>query len=209
MEILKKITFKRIETISIILFSISAILKGEITVFYMLYLFWWQAVIHVLVNSIKTLTLNKYATYRSELKEYFKGNFFLLFLYLFFIIIIYGLILNFNNNDLIILNFQVMFFKSWSFNLNLIVILISAVFFTKLDSDDVTSNIPVFSANNIILHISIILGALMQFFIVLRFESIFTEDNFWGSVLVISPFLILRALLDGFNDNPSQKVKDS
>src|SRR5690554_8151304 len=99
MEILKKITFKRIETISIILFSISAILKGEITVFYMLYLFWWQAVIHVLVNSIKTLTLNKYATYRSELKEYFKGNFFLLFLYLFFIIIIYGLILNFNNRS--------------------------------------------------------------------------------------------------------------
>lgn len=195
MGLLKKLTYKRIETISIILFSIFALLRSEITVFYMLYLFWWQSFIHISVNVIKTIG-HKNAPNRSSLMRYIGGNFFLLFIYLIFIIVLFGTILNFKNTDLVLLNFQTIYFKNWSFNLNLIFIFVFTVFFKKLEPDKITSSMAAFTIKNIILHISIILGALIQFFIVLRYDTIFTEDNLWGSVLVIAPFLILRALFD-------------
>ncbi|HLW30281.1 MAG TPA: hypothetical protein VKX29_05435 [Brumimicrobium sp.] len=161
----------------------------------MLYLFWWQSFIHASVNVIKTIG-HKNAPNRSSLMPYIGGNFFLLFIYLIFIIVLFGTILNFNNTDLVILNFQTIYFKNWSFNLNLIFILLFTVFFKKLEPDKITSSMAGLTIKNIILHISIILGGLMQFFIVLRYDTIFTEDNLWGSVLVIAPFLILRALFD-------------
>lgn len=196
MGIFKSITFNRIDTIAIILFSVYALLKGEITVFFMLYLFWWQTVIHVVVNTAKTLLLKKNAPYRSKLLRYVGENMFLLFIYLIFIVLLFGIVLNFDNRHLTSLNMEVVFFMNCGFNFSLIMFLISALFFDKNYIDDVKNFKSAFFPRNIILHISLILGAFLHFFVILKFPNLFEGETLWGSVLVIAPFLILRAIFD-------------
>ncbi|WP_107037266.1 DUF6498-containing protein [Brumimicrobium mesophilum] len=196
MGIFKSISFNRIDTIAIVLFSVYALLKGEITVFYMLHLFWWQTLIHVIVNTIKTLFIKRSAPYRSKVLRYFGENMFLLIIYLIFVVLLFGIVLNFNNNHLAAINMEVILFMNWSFNFNLIVFLITAIFFDRNYVDDVKNFTNAFFPRNIILHISIILGAFLHFFVIYRFPNLFASEINWGSVLVISPFLILRVIFD-------------
>ncbi len=91
---------------------------------------------------------------------------------------------------------EVILFMNWSFNFNLIVFLITAIFFDRNYVDDVKNFTNAFFPRNIILHISIILGAFLHFFVIYRFPNLFASEINWGSVLVISPFLILRVIFD-------------
>ncbi len=196
MDLTKVITTKRIETLSIIVFSIIALLRGEITVFYMLYLFWWQSFIHVFVNIGKAITQKSSQTFPPGLWHYIGSNIFLLFIYVIFIIVLFGFVLNFKNKDLILINFEVLFFNNWSFNLNLIIIFVSSLFTIKYKPEVINSSMGGFSRKNIILHVSIIMGVFIQFLILIKFDTVFTDDNLWGSILVITPFLLLRAIFD-------------
>lgn len=193
---LKSITFAKIDTIAIIVFSIYALLKGEITVFFMLYLFWWQTFIHVFVNSLKVLLLKKNVALRPKLRRYFGENMFLLFIYFVFIVILFGVIMNFDNSSLLQTNMIVLFFHNWSFNFNLIVFLITAVFFDKYYKDDVRNFTNAFFPRNIVLHLSIIIGALLHFFVVIKYPSLFKGETLWGSLLVTTPFLIIKTFFD-------------
>lgn len=207
MGILKSITFNKIDTIAIILFSIYALLKGEVTVFFMLYLFWWQTVIHVFVSTLKVLFLKKNRELRPKLKSYFGENMFLLFLYFIFIVLFFGFVMNHDTYHLIQKNMMVLFFQSWSFNLNLIVFLISAVFFDKHYAQDVKEFTNAFFPRNIVLHISIIIGAFLHFFVVIKFPNLFEGETLWGSLIVTTPFLILKTIFDIYM-SPTELVEN-
>ena len=204
MSLLKRITFSRIETLAILLFSIIALLRGEITVFYMMYLFWWQTFIHVIVNTSKVLFISKNAEFKPKLIHYIGGNMFLLFLYFIFIVLFFGFFSNLENRNLLTINMQVLFFQNWSFNINLVVFFISALFYNKTYLKDLPNH--AFSPRNIILHVSIILGAFIHFFVIHQLPELFDGENLWSSVLVILPFLTLRIFFDSYIYN-SEKTK--
>jgi uncharacterized membrane protein len=50
-----------------------------------------------------------------------------------------------------------------------------------------------FTPNMLVLHVSIILGVILMLFIVRNFPETFTPTNLLGSVLIIFPFLVIRA----------------
>lgn len=196
MGIFKSITFNKIDTIAIILFAIYALLKGEITVFYMLYLFWWQTLIHVFVSTLKVLFLKKNRALRPKLRKYFGENMFLLFLYFIFIVLFFGVVMNHNIFPLLQKNMMILFFQNWSFNLNLIIFLVTALFFDKHYANDVKEFTNAFFPRNIVLHISIIIGAFLHFFVVMKFPNLFEGETLWGSFIVTIPFLILKTIFD-------------
>lgn len=162
----------------------------------MMYLFWWQTFIHVIVASTKTIILKANSEAKSKLKAYFFENVFLLSLYIVFIIVFFGWIINFDNRKLLGTNILIMIFQNWTFNFNLILFLINSVFFNKSYADEIKNYSSAFFPRNIILHISIILGAFLHFFFVLKFPHLFERESLWGSFLVATPFLILKIFID-------------
>jgi hypothetical protein len=50
----------------------------------------------------------------------------------------------------------------------------------------------------VVLHISIVLGGLLMFFVVKNYPTVFTPENLWGSVIIILPFFLLKAVVQYF-----------
>lgn len=175
----------QIEVWTTLLLSILAIWQNQVTVFYMIYLFWWQEFLRTIVDVL----LGSYRGEQSR-KGMVLGSFFILFIYLVFIVVIFGLVLAFRHKEHFILNANIMFFKNWWFNSNLLLFLIEYIFYRNVQhKGEVT--IQVFNPRHIILHISIILGAFVQMLLVPKLAL----NPTLSSLLVISPFLLLKFFL--------------
>lgn len=171
-----------------------SLLNGETTVFYLIYFFWWHEFIRILVDYFLSRQ-NKNA--KIELKstpKIISEAFFLMGIYLVFIIVFFGFIANWNNTELTMLNLKILLFQNWFFNINLLLVLGERIMIHKTEQE-VEVHFGGFTPNMIVLHISIIIGAVVMFFIVKKYPDIFTPDNFWGSVIIILPFLLLKKLI--------------
>ena len=173
--------------------TIVALLNREITVFYMLYLFWWQALIEVFGTIIlKTKQLKSF--YSAVLNSL--PGIFMMGLYWVFIIVMFGIVLSFSNEKMFNLNFDVFLFRNTPFVINIV---LSIVFtFIKYYNSNVGNNeskFGVFSAKMLILHVSIILGGMIHFGLIR-----FYPDSFDGSIipylLSAVPFLVVRSIFD-------------
>jgi hypothetical protein len=164
---------------------------GKLTVFYLMYLFWWDEFVRKLVGFFyyKKHSINDRKVHASD----FFGSFFLLGIYLVFIVVIFMLIANWGNNDLVFQNFKTFLFKNWFFNVNIIWFFIENIMLHRSDKNTEIDLSP-FSSSAIILHISIILGAFIMFLVVKRYNDFFTPDNHFGSFLIAVPFLALKML---------------
>lgn len=169
--------------------TIIALINKEITVFYMLYLFWWQAVIEVLANFIQLLRLNiPFRTAFANLKDV--G--FLSGIYFVFIVVLFGIVFSYANDDIIMINLQVITFHHLSFNLNILLFLGIIIF--KLIRSEVNLNsiaFGIFTPKLIILHISIILGVLVHFGIRHFYPESF-DESIYPYVVSAVPFLLLQ-----------------
>ncbi|MFN3667585.1 MAG: hypothetical protein ACK4S0_15590 [Sediminibacterium sp.] len=92
---------------------------------------------------------------------------------------------------------KILFFKNWFFNINLLISLFEHLYFRKTKKIEGTQ-IGIFTPNMIVLHMSIIIGGVLMFFVVKRMPEVFTPDNFWGSVIIIIPFLALKKIIQQF-----------
>ena len=119
------------------------------------------------------------------------GSLFIMFIYLVFIIVFFGMIANWSNSDITLTNMEILFFKNWFFNINLLFVLFEHIYI-NLNEDKTIASIGQFTSNMLVLHISIILGGIIMFFIVKPFPETFSPDNLWSSVLIILPFLLLK-----------------
>lgn len=174
--------------------TIMSVYAGQSTVFYIIYLFWWNEVLSHVINTF----FDKLYKRPKQPNEFSKGNptRLLLFIYWFFIVIIFGLIANWGNVEAVGTNVEVMFFKNIYFNLNLLFIITELSFFNIQYKNSVPAKGSTgITGNMIILHISIILGAFLLFLVVKNFPNVFTPENTWASLLIIAPFLLLRFLL--------------
>lgn len=185
----------QIDILTIFVITLFAVYQGEVTVFYIVYLFWFQEWIRTVVDFLylfwKKNTMGEKFAF---IKQSF-GSFFILYVYVVFILSLFGLMLNWGDSRLLGNNLRVFLFKNWYFNINIILFGAEYIYF-RMNSDNRNLTLPLFSRRHIILHISIILGALIQLSILPRLNI---RDSQWISTLIIVPFLLLKILLGRSN----------
>ncbi|WP_426430875.1 hypothetical protein ACPX19_00590 [Winogradskyella sp. HB-48] len=163
---------------------------GQTTVFYVIYFFWWNEFIRIIIRSL-FYRHNKGSRENQIGSKFMFGSLFMMFIYLVFIIVFFGIVANWNHSEITLTNMEILFFKNWFFNLNLVFVIIEHIYI-NLNKETITASIGHFTSNMVVLHISIILGGIIMFFIVKPFPETFSPDNLWTSVLIILPFLLLK-----------------
>lgn len=169
-----------------------SILNGQTTVFYILYLFWWYEWLRIIVDKF-AYKKNPNAVFQKTQGDSLLHSVIPMLIYLVFIIVFFGIIANWQNKEITIINAGILTFHNLFFNLNLVFILFErlVLHWTK---QPLQVSFGAFTSNMIILHISIVLGALLMFFVIRKYPQIFVPENLWGSVIIISPFLLLRTI---------------
>jgi hypothetical protein len=178
---------KNIDFFATLIFTILGIFNGQVTVFYIIYLFWFQEFVRTIIDVVYVLFNKKRLEEKGAVVEIPISNFILLFIYLVFIVVLFGVLLNFNNTDLMILNMKTLMLKNIYFDLNVLVFIIEYVFYRMMFAYIQNQN-QIFNKRHIVLHISIIFGAIIQM-LILRDAKI---NNELLSMAVIAPFLILK-----------------
>lgn len=168
-----------------------SIWSGQTTVFYVILFFWWNELIRIIIDRI-FFKRNKNAVLASNKTTSIFGSIIQMGVYFIFIVVFFGFMANWNNEVLIFTNMKVLFFRNWFFNINLLFVTIERVFLHKKQTP-VKVSFGAFTPNMLVLHVSIILGVILMLFIVRNFPETFTPTNLLGSVLIIFPFLVIRA----------------
>ncbi len=169
-----------------------SVYNGQASVFYIIYLFWWNELIIVLVGWFfdKLYKREKLLSIGKERSN----RFFLLGIYWVFIFVFFGLMANWDNTEIMMVNFRVLLFQNVFFLANLGFFVLAQCKYNIQHREEV-AEISAFTPNMVVLHISIILGGVIIFLVVKKFPETFTPENVWGSVLIIAPFLLLRFII--------------
>lgn len=171
--------------------TLLSVLNGQTTVFYLIYFFWWNALVQLAVDFYFR---NRNENAICENNERFEfSSLFLMGIYWVFIVVIFGFIAatDTEGTDIIIANMRVLLFHNWFFNINLIFVLLERLYLHKT-RQPLQIYFGAFNPNTIVLHISIIVGAVLMFFLVREYPDTFTPENRWGSALIALPFLLLK-----------------
>jgi hypothetical protein len=181
----------KIDILTMLVITLLGIVQGQVTVFYIIYLFWFQELIRTLVDFVYLIWKKKTIREKFDFIKISFGSFFILFIYVVFIVLLFGFMLNWGNRDLIGKNILVLMFRNWYFNANMLLFLAEYIYF-RSRADNTDLQMPLFSRRHIILHISIILGAFVQLAIAPKLNL----ENQWVSALTILPFLVLKIWID-------------
>ncbi|GFZ83010.1 hypothetical protein GCM10011531_12060 [Aquaticitalea lipolytica] len=167
--------------------TIMAIYSKQITVFYIIYLFWCDEFLKTIFDGFRYRFKKEQIQNPTNYILNIKNRFFMLLIYLVFIIVCFGLILDWNNTDLILGNFEVFFFKNTLFNISLITFLLREIYLYK-NNQLILNSHHLLSSGIITLHISLILGIMLSFLI--KKEFVVFEN--YAAVFAIIPFLLLK-----------------
>ena len=189
----------RVNILVFTLLTLVSLLFGQTTIFYLIYFFWCNELINMIVDRIF------YRKYTAVVEINGYGSLFVMAIYGVFIVVFFGLIANWKNNDLIMVNLEILFFKNWFFNINLLFVLAERIYLHKT-KQPILLNFGSFTANMVVLHISIIVGGLLMFFVIKNYPTVFTPDNLWGSVIIILPFLLLKIAVNHYS-KPNVNIK--
>ena len=174
--------------------TLLALLNGKTTVFYLIYFFWWNELLRIVIDKFFHKRNNN-AQFIGNPADSVFSSLFIMGIYFVFIVVFFGFIATSENTDLLMVNMQTLLFQNWFFTINLLFFAFERIYLH-------TSNYPLnitfggFTPNMIVLHISIIIGGVIMFFIVKQYPNVFTPTNFWGSVVIALPFLLLKIGLD-------------
>lgn len=182
--------FYRVETLTFLLLTIWGVAQGQVTVFYIIYLFWLQELIRTMVDILYASRSGKGDGKRPGLKD-ICWILFIHVIYLVFIVLLFGFMLNWKNRELLFTNMQTLLFRNLYFNLNILLFIFQYALYRK-SAGKKDLDIAILSKGHIILHISIIVGALIQMGFVKRYPGYFSGGELWGSALVVLPFLLLK-----------------
>lgn len=186
-----KLNFQKTETLTFLLITLLGVVNEQVTVFYIIYLFWFQELIRTLVDFVVVFRQKKTIAEKWLFFKMSFGSFFILWIYFVFIVLLFGFMLNWKNSDLLGDNILVLVFRNWYFNINILLFMIEYIYF-RSKSNNTGLELHPFNRRHIILHISIILGALVQLAIVPRLGI----ESKWVYALVILPFMLLKLWID-------------
>ena len=190
MQITSPKYFRTTETITFLLITIWGVIQGQVTVFYIIYFFWLQLLIRTLIDIVYARR-NGQADGTKPTPAVIVGSMFIYFCYLLLIIVFFGVMLNFGNQDLVIINLRTLVLRNPGFDLNIMLFAVQYALYRKqIGNKDL--QIALFDRGHLILHISIIVGALIQMQFVRKHPEYFTGHELWGSALVVLPFLLLK-----------------
>lgn len=102
--------FKIIDLLLVIFFTVLGLLNKEVTVFYIIYLFWFQELIRTIIDRVVALRNRRVIPDAINNRVNQSGVFLLLFIYFVFILVFFGLMLNWRNQESLFLNLEVIFF---------------------------------------------------------------------------------------------------
>lgn len=182
-----------------------SILNGQTTVFYLIYFFWWNELLRIIIDRI-FYKKNKNAIFERDNRDSVFSSLFLMGIYFIFIVVFFGFMASYKNTNLVMINMKTLFFQNWFFNLNLIYFVIERIYLHKTNQK-LEVSFGGFTPNMIILHISIVMGGCLLFFVVKKFPDTFTPENLWGSVVIVLPFLLLKFLMQSLTKTESTTQK--
>lgn len=170
-----------------------SVLNGMTTIFYLIYFFWWNEMVFKIIDKIFQ-KYNPNAIIDDDKEPEEKGPVLLMGIYLLFIVIFFGIIANYESSKIVMTNMSILLFKNWFFNINLILVIVERIAL-HLTKQPIQVFFGALTPNMIVLHISIIFGAFLMFFVVKNFPNFFTPENTWGSIVIIIPFLLLKMMV--------------
>jgi hypothetical protein len=190
------------------IFTALAVINNQISVFYIIYLFWFDEFLRTIFSFIFYFFKKDKLLLPQMFFAAAKSKMFLLFLYVIFIFIFFGLILDWKNTDLIFINLEVLMFKNPMFNFTIITFLgREIILYFKNEIHKINGNI-MLSKEIIILHISIIIGMFIWGFLPKDFYENSNSNLLSG--LIVAPFLLLKLFFEiqQINENNTNEIEN-
>lgn len=190
---------------SILLFALLSvywIFTGKANMFFLIYIFWWD-------EFLKTVSALVFRFYRknqienlNNLRASLVSRFFMLFIYLIFIVVVFGIIISFSSDDKesIFTTFQILIFHNLAFNLSLLFIILREISVHLLmdKSERITEKNLSFGAL-MVLHVSIILGVFLWSLASGRMGGFDFDFGKNAAKFIILPFIIIKLIFDLMN----------
>lgn len=177
-----------------IVFPALCMLQGSTTMFYIIYLYWWHELIASSLDGIY-YKIRRSGKTEPDFGNPLGGRLFLLGIYFVFIVVFFGFMSNWGNDKFLKINILVLVFRDHIFTLNLLGILLNEWWLRHCNQLPQNDPQDPFSGRMLVMHISIIFGAVLHFFVIKKFPLLFTQENLWGSVVVALPFLLLKTYM--------------
>ena len=189
-----------IDILSLLFFTaltIAAVVMQEITIFYVIYIFWWDEFIKTGFDFLCYLFNKKEIKHPLVFKSSIGSRFFMLFIYIVFIIVCFGFIIEWGTSNSIYKNGQILLFQNIYFNISLISFIAREIYVYRNKIQNInTSMLNIMSGSIITLHLSIILGLLLWAVATKKLGSLPFELQNYSAILAIVPFLILKFLFE-------------
>lgn len=189
-----------IDILSLLFFTaltIMAVVMQEITIFYVIYIFWWDEFIKTGFDFLRYLFNKKEIEQPLLFKASIGSRFFMLFIYIVFIIVCFGFIIEWGTDNSIHKNAQILLFQNIYFNISLISFIAREIYVYRNKIQNInTSILNIMSGSIITLHVSIILGILLWAVATKKLGSLPFEVGSYSTILAIAPFLILKFLFE-------------
>jgi len=185
------------DILSIVFFTaltVVAVLMKEITIFYVIYIFWWDELIKTSFDFLRYTFKTNQIEDPENLKVDIGVRFFMLFLYFVFIVICFGFIINWSSQDTISTNIEVLVFQNIYFNISLISFISREAYFYYKNLFTQVGLRNLMSGGILTLHISIILGLLMWGISTKKIVSLPLDLESYSTILAIAPFFIVKIL---------------
>jgi hypothetical protein len=185
--------------------TVIALVNKNVSVFYIIYLFWWDEILKSVFDVLKYWFKKHRIKNQKEYLSNTTGRLFFLMIYIVFIIVFFGFMIDWKNPDLMGLNFEVLFFRNVFFNFSFLSFLLREIYLYIMDDQEINPH-GVLSRGIITLHISIILGVLMWAFITLKLKSL----QAYAMIFAIIPFLLFKIYFEilEIKNNAKQRIKN-
>ena len=171
--------------------TIMEILQKQTTVFYILYLFWFDEMIRTVFDRIAYYCKKVPTADAAHFISNNKVRFFMLGIYLVFIVVYFGIIIDWKELDLIGLNFEILTFKNSYFNGSVLIFTLREGYLFYNNSK-IGYGKDIFSNGILTLHVSLLLGILIWFLSTQKLQFMVEYAN----VLAVIPFLILKIIFE-------------
>ena len=178
----------------VILVPAYAVLNGLTTVFYILYLYWWHELISSSLDGFY-FYLHRKRNPGAAIRNPVWSRMFLLGVYFIFIVVFFGFVSDWGNSKVMVTNVRVLMLNDLYFMANLAGLLLNEWWLRYQYATKYNSTPDPFTGRIIVLHVSILGGAVMYFWLMQEYPQTFVPGNLWGSVIMITPFLMAKAIL--------------
>lgn len=196
----KNIASYLINILSLLFFTgltIFAIVAQEITIFYVIYIFWWDEFIKLFFDFSRYLFNKDQIIDTVEYKTDLGNRLFMLSLYVVFIVVCFGFMIEWKTENSIFKNAQILLFQNIYFNISLISFIGREIYVYRNKIQTVNKSMQnIMSGTIITLHISIIFGILLWAIATKKLGSIPFDLEKYSTILAIIPFLIIKFLFE-------------